>query len=362
MNGYERMMVSLRRGESDMVPVWELIIDEPVRRALDGEISLLDFVEKEDIDGITCSADQPMKKISDQVSKDEWGILWRTEPSGLTYPVGGPIRSERDLERYDPPDPDSFSLLSTLQECVSRFEGERAAVFMGNEAFEFSHYLVGGMDKLFLAYHANPGFALQLADMVSDYFCRLLENAANAGADVLVTGDDYAARPGPFMSPEHFKKFVLPYLQRAVDVAKNAGVPFIKHTDGLLWLIIDDIVDTGINALHPIEPMAGMDIGEVKRRYGDRICVVGNVDCSQLLPRGSKGEVEEAVKETIAKASPGGGHILSSSNSIHPAVKPENYMAMLNAARQFGRYPLDEEMVDTYIKRDYCAKYRFRSS
>lgn len=362
MNGYERMMVSLRRGESDMVPVWELIIDEPVRRALDGEISLLDFVEKEDIDGITCSADQPMKKISDQVSKDEWGILWRTEPSGLTYPVGGPIRSERDLERYDPPDPDSLSLLSTLQECISRFERERAVVFMANEAFEFSHYLVGGMDKLFLAYHVDPVFALQLADMVSDYQCRLLENAAKAGADVLVTGDDYAGIPGPFMSPEHFKKFVLPYLQRAVDVARNTGVPFVKHTDGRLWMIIDDIVDTGINALHPIEPMAEMDIGEVKRRYGNRICVVGNVDCSQLLPRGSKGEVEEAVKETIAKASPGGGHILSSSNSIHPAVKPENYMAMLKAARQFGRYPLDEEMVDTYIKRDYCVKYRFGSS
>lgn len=80
----------------------------------------------------------------------------------------------------------------------------------------------------------------------------------------------------------------------------------MKHTDGNLWPIIDMIIDSGIDVLDPIEPIAGMDIGEVKEKYGRRIAVVGNVDCSYVLTFSSKEEVEEAVKETIAVSQAGG--------------------------------------------------------
>jgi uroporphyrinogen decarboxylase len=100
-----------------------------------------------------------------------------------------------------------------------------------------------------------------------------------------------------------------------------------------------------------------MDIGDVKARYGERIAVAGNVDCGELLCRGSVQEVVEAVKETLAKAAPGGGHILASSNSIHPAVNPHNYRAMVEAGRRFGTYPLDPKMVEQYRKKNYIARY-----
>jgi len=123
---------------------------------------------------------------------------------------------------------------------------------------------------------------------------------------------------------------------------------------------MDDIVNTGLDALDPLEPMAAMDIGKVKEQYGDRIALAGNVDCGELLSRGTAEEVVEAVKETIAKGSPGGGHILASSNSIHPAVKPENYRAMLAAAKEFGQYPLDPKMVEEYRSKNYIEKYLSR--
>jgi uroporphyrinogen decarboxylase len=159
------------------------------------------------------------------------------------------------------------------------------------------------------------------------------------------------------MSVKQFEAFVLPYLKRVVQTAKRLGVPFIKHTDGNLWLIIDMIVDSGIDALDPIEPIAGMDIGKVKRKYGGRIAVIGNVDCSYVLPLGSEKEVEDAVKETIAKASPGGGHVMASSNSIHPAVKPSNYMLMIELAKKYGTYPIDEKLIEEYAGRKYISKY-----
>jgi uroporphyrinogen decarboxylase len=186
----------------------------------------------------------------------------------------------------------------------------------------------------------------------------VLARAAEAGADVLSTGDDYAHNFGPMMSPAHFEEFVLPYLQEAVDTAHEAGVPFMKHTDGNLWPILDMVLDTGIEILDPIEPVAGMDIGRVKEQYGHRIALAGNVDCSYLLPRATPEEVEEAVKETLAKGGVGGGLILASSNSIHPAVRPENYQAMVDAAREYGRYPLDPDMVEEYRGKDYAARYR----
>jgi len=357
MNGYERMMTALRREEPDRIPVWELIVNEPVIKALYGDISYEDFVERDDLDGITIFEDQRVtERFSDTQYKDEWGILWTIEPNGIGYPSGGPIRTEADLDRYTPPDPDADYRLDSLRSAMKRFKGERAIVFLTHDAFEFSHYL-HGMNNLLMDYITNPEFVKRLARVVIDYKRRVMERAIDEGADIALTGDDYAYRTAPIMSPDMFREFVLPYLQEMVDVAKDKGVPFIKHTDGNLWLIVDMIVDTGIDALDPLEPIADMDIGEVKERYGDRIALAGNVDCTELLTRGTEGDVVEAVKETIAKAGVGGGYILASSNSIHPGVKPENYRAMVKAAREYGQYPLDPEMVEEYKKKDYIAKF-----
>jgi uroporphyrinogen decarboxylase len=120
---------------------------------------------------------------------------------------------------------------------------------------------------------------------------------------------------------------------------------------------MDPLVDSDIDGLDPLEPVAGMDIGRVKREYGRRICLVGNVDCSYLLSFGTPDQVVEAVKETIAKGSPGGGHILASSNSIHPGVNPQNYLAMIKAARKYGRYPIDPALIKDYSGKNYAISY-----
>lgn len=357
MNGYQRMMLALQRKEPDRVPVWELIVNAPIIRALYGDISYEDFVELEDLDGITVFEDQKVTWSQDGRSyKDEWGIIWEIEPNGIAYPSSGPIKTESDLDRYVPPDPDADHHFASLRSAVKRFKGEKAIVFLTHDAFEFSHYL-RGMANLLMDYILNPELAFRLAEIVIGYKKRIAERAIDEGADVILTGDDYAYRKSTIMSPESFKIFILPYLKEMVDLAKSKGVPFIKHTDGNIWQIIDMIVDTGIDALDPLEPIAGMDIGKVKDKYGHRIALCGNIDCTELLTRGSEEDVIEAVKETIAKAGVGGGYILASSNSIHPAVKPENYRAMIRAARDYGTYPLDEKMVQEYKEKNYIEKF-----
>jgi len=160
------------------------------------------------------------------------------------------------------------------------------------------------------------------------------------GVKIVYTGDDYAGNLGPLMSPTHFRRLFYPGLCRVMGGYKELGLYVIKHTDGKLWPILDMIVDSGIDCLDPIDPQAGMDLSRVKMQYGHRIALKGNVDCAQLMTFGTPDQVAEATQEALRQGAPGGGFILSSSNSIHSAVKPENYAAMLRTWQEYGHYPL----------------------
>ena len=159
MTPRERFLLALARKQPDRVPIWELIVNDPVIRALHGPcVSYLDFCELEDLDGVTVVEDQRAEDLEPRVFRDEWGIVWRVGDHGIPYRIDGPIHSPADLDHYRPPDPDADYRLSNLREAVKRFGGERAVFFLGHETFEFSHYLLGGMDKLFLAYIEDPEF------------------------------------------------------------------------------------------------------------------------------------------------------------------------------------------------------------
>lgn len=360
MTGRDRFLAALRREQPDRVPIWELIINEPTLSGLYGEIGYFALAEKIGLDAVTVFEDHRREDLGNNLFRDEWGITWGMEPCGVAYPVGGPIKAKADLDSYKPPDPHADYRLDTLREAVRRFKGEKVIVLCCHEAFEFSHYLYG-MDNLFMAYVEDPEFVHRLARIIIDYKRAVLHRAVDEGVDAIVSGDDYAFRTAPLMSPAHFAEYSAPYICEMADAAHERSVPFVKHTDGYIWPIMDMIVDAGVDAIDPIEPIAGMDIGEVKARYGDKVAVVGNIDCTEVLPHGTREEVVDAVKETIAKASVDGGHIIASSNSIHPGVNSENYRTMVQAAQEFGVYPLDEKMIAEYRTRNYIGKYLART-
>jgi uroporphyrinogen decarboxylase len=197
-----------------------------------------------------------------------------------------------------------------------------------------------GFDQFMVDLYERPEFVKRLADLFTDFFIGLEEQAIEMGVDLIIDGEDYAGTTSLWMSKTHLEQFILPGLRRAIKVAHDAGVPFVKHCDGRIHAILDLLVDQGIDALNPIEPAAGMDIGDVKLKIGKQVCLWGNVDCSHLLTFGSPEQVREATIECIRKAAPGGGYILGSSNTIHSAVPPENFLAMIEAGREFGEYPI----------------------
>ena len=192
----------------------------------------------------------------------------------------------------------------------------------------------------FRAMVKNPGLIERVNEMLLGYQMRFARNCIELGADVLWLNGDWAMTEKPMVSREFTERFLAPPIKKVVDYAHSRGVPCIKHTDGNIWPIYDIILDTGVDGLNPIDPMAGMDIGEAKAKFGDRVCLCGNVSCAFSLVSGTVEEVRQETREVIRKAGKGGGLICMSSNSIHSGVKPENYVAMVKAIREFGQYPL----------------------
>ncbi|RLF21239.1 MAG: hypothetical protein DRN15_05055 [Thermoprotei archaeon] len=190
------------------------------------------------------------------------------------------------------------------------------------------------------ALYQRPDLVRRYISRSTRYAVEHLKAMIDIGVEAASGGCDYAGKNGPFMSPRHFKEFILPALKEQVNVCHRRGVPYIKHTDGNIKPIEREfIVESGIDGYLAIEPIAGMDIGKLKREYGDRICLLGNVDCAYTLVFGTPEEVAKETREVIAKAADGGGLVVASSNSIHSGVKLENFLTMIRTARKYGRYP-----------------------
>lgn len=160
-----------------------------------------------------------------------------------------------------------------------------------------------------------------------------------AGVDAVQINADYCINTGPWLSPAHFREFILPYMQQHVDAFKKEGVYVLKHTDGNTRKLLDTLVGTGVNALHGIQPSVGMDIKRLKEMVGDRVALFGAIEAETLI-NGMPEDVEREVEYCLKHGAPGGGFVLTTSNSVQVGTKYENYMTMLRVAREKGIYPI----------------------
>jgi len=160
----------------------------------------------------------------------------------------------------------------------------------------------------------------------------------DAGADVVVDCTDFCLKEGPFFKPSIYRELIFPHLKMMVDAAHKMGIFFVMHTDGNLWPIMGELVSTGIDALHSIDPSAGMRIADVKGRYGETMALCGNVDAATLLAYGSSEDVIREARRCVDEGAPGGGYFLTSSNCIYRAVPVANALALAKTGREYGRY------------------------
>jgi uroporphyrinogen decarboxylase len=169
-----------------------------------------------------------------------------------------------------------------------------------------------------------------------------LDRAADLLREQLLDGfalcADYCFNVGPFLSPDQFGEFVTPYLTELIRGYRDMGYYAIKHTDGNIMPIIDQLIQANPHALHSLDPQAGVDIAEVKRRYGDRVCLIGNVNCG-LLETGTDEQVIESARYCLRHGMPGYGYIFSTSNCVYTGMPLERYDLILSVLEQEGQYP-----------------------
>lgn len=203
----------------------------------------------------------------------------------------------------------------------------------GNQLEEFSYRLAD-----------EPELLKQEAGRMVDEAVKTAEIYERSGIlDGFILCSDYCFNTGPFLSPAMFGEFVTPYLKRLIRSYREMGFYTIKHTDGNIMPVIDQLAEAGPHALHSLDPQAGIDIGQVKKLYGSRMCLMGNVNCG-LMQTGTEKEVRESALYSLKQGmSDGKGYIFSTSNCVYTGMPLERYELIVDLWKKYGVYQSREQ-------------------
>jgi uroporphyrinogen decarboxylase len=224
----------------------------------------------------------------------------------------------------------------------------------------FDHLRAQSGDEFFLMQHGDATFAIpdgagmvqfveriadepdkvkeQAARMVDDALARAARFKQHGALDGLALCADYCFNSGPFLSPAMFDEFITPYLINLVAGYRALGLYVIKHTDGNTVPILDSLLAAKPHAIHSLDPQGGIDMAEMKRRIGDRVCLIGNVNCG-MMDTGTDEQVIESARYALRHGMAGGGYIFSTSNCIYTGMALRRYELMLDVWRREGNYP-----------------------
>jgi uroporphyrinogen decarboxylase len=191
-----------------------------------------------------------------------------------------------------------------------------------------------GLDVFSIMLFEDPDLVKEIHRRFSEWSVAVVEHLNRMDFDFYWAFDDIADTKAPWVSPDMYEEFLRPYQQMVAGAMRK---PWIYHSDGNLFPVLDNVVARGMSAVHPVQPSA-MDIFRLKEQYGNRVCIVGNIDLDYTLTRGTPEEVDAEVKEKIERVGKGGGYIISSGNSLADFVKPENALAMARAIDKYGWY------------------------
>lgn len=332
------LIETLKRKKSSYVPLMELGVHPKIKEQLIGHplTNLKDEIE------FWYRAGYDYVKLQPQVRFDlggatqdsafqskldgTLGYAWANEGQGL-------VASLEDLEKLKLPSKQEIDY-SNFEKIGALLPEGMGVIGQYGDIFTMTWELMG-FEGFSLALFENPDLIKELNQRIGDLILSMFEYfAQNEIVDAIWYSDDIAFSTGLLMSPEVLDQYFFPWLKKIGDLAKAYNKPLIYHSDGVLWEVMDKIIECGVDALHPIEPKA-MDLAEVKQRYGQQLSLIGGVDVD-LLSRGKPEEIEQQVKKNIEIAAYNGGYCVGSGNSIPDYVPFKNYLALLNAARKYG--------------------------
>ena len=353
MNSKERFLTALKGGIPDRVPISEYLFSLKLQKEVmgyntqlyDGETTAIMAVKLgldviwAPINGFCGIEDDP--HTFNEIYTDEWGITYRKNGWPIMAQLDTPIKSREDWEIYKLPKADSIHRLKILKGAIAANSSQLAVAAGLLGPFTMMTWYLMDFETLSISLFLDPDLVHEVTEAYVDW---ALESAQLAfetgGVDLFHISDDWGGSNGLLISPEHFREFFIQPFQRLVVGLKSFGVPVIMHNDGNLWDILDDLVATGIDAYHPVEKAASIDLGVVKERYFGKLCPIGNVNNKTTMVSGTPEEVIQETLDALRIGMPGGGSILSTDHSLHDDIPLENVKALIHTVMEYGKYPV----------------------
>lgn len=338
MNSRERVLAALHLKEPDCVPFMDFV-DTVVKQKIMGtqKIDEVKLAKKIGMDAIYFA-----DYATPLFCKSHYGKEDATKAYGMTgeteFIGEGLIRSEKDLDKIVLPNPHDEHFYDSAKRFMEKYHNSDLAIYAGLRPFGMFNtiYSMPMMDFADALYD-NIQLINTLMDIFIEWNLVVLEKLQTLGLDFIATYNDMAYKEGPLVSPQIFREVFLPKMKIVADAIK---LPWAFHSDGNLTIVMEDLLTLGMNCVNPFEPPV-MDLKVAKEKWGDRICLWGNIDLVHTLPYGTPAEVEAEVKQRIKDAGEGGGYICATANSITGFCKIENIFAMTAAVRKYGTYPIE---------------------
>ncbi len=263
------------------------------------------------------------------------------------------IKKPEDLDSYEFPDVKNFG----YKNIELWAKNSDLCVLPITDSANFGVWFnLTGFENYMVWFYIEKDRLLKFMKKYVEYNIELAKECFKHGGDVIWIGDDFASNHGTFLRPQDMHDYYFPLLKWQVkELKRSLGAPVAFHSDGDLNAVMDDLVDTGVDAVMALQSFCNMDIKYLKEKYGSKITLWGNIDLGRLLELGTPEQVKQVVKETIRIAAPGGRYILSTDNSpALPSIPTKNILTMYEAGEEFGRYPVEydinTELYRTFIK------------
>ncbi|MHA2008432.1 MAG: uroporphyrinogen decarboxylase family protein [Promethearchaeota archaeon] len=357
MNAPERILTTIEHEEPDRVPAFEsAFTNNTILRHYGTEAKggrgyklMYNFFRKVGIDLVLSYVSSYPRKFlkAGKGFIDEYGKIMRFERykdgTQIMAYHGGYFKSFEDYESWEQPDPnlklrldqfmngrkvqhdlndEVFSIPATgsLMECT--WEG------FGIETFS---RILSRSKQIKKVFDDRGKFTLELVKIL-----------AEKDAQMVLLWDDYGFKNGLFMRPSLYQKYIFPWIKQICDAAHKKDCKILLHSDGDLTEIFEDIINSGVDAINPVESTTAnpeYDIFKLNEKFGDKITFAGNLS-PIMLSMGEISEIEENAKRLIRELAPGGGYIFGSGHSINPAVSIDRFEAMQNIRRKYGVYPI----------------------
>jgi uroporphyrinogen decarboxylase len=329
MNNRQRVLTALNHRQPDKVPY-------DIRFTQKAHAKMAEYYGDPDFDSklgncFTWFRPYPdnvrYRLVAPDIWQDEFGVRWNRS---IDKDIGVPCNqlvTPQNINEFEWPDPGDPTRYDFIKEAIKKTRDSVTLVSLGFALFERAWTLVG-MENLLIYMLTEAHFVNLLLDKILEYNLGIIEHGCSLDIDIFRFGDDWGHQRGLIMGIDLWREFIKPRIKEMYQLARSKGKYVMIHCCGKVDELFPDLIECGLDIFNPFQPEV-MDVFEIKRRYGDRLCFYGGISTQRTLPYGTVAEVEDEVNRLIDLVGKNGGYIASPAHDIPADAKPENIAAMI---------------------------------